>query len=98
MVRAPAGRFYYGWVVVGVTYLALLVSAGVRAAPGVLIHPLATDLGWPRDAISFAVSIGLLLFGLAGWLMDRRGPRLLMLLGLALVGASTAAGAAMTAL
>jgi CHASE2 domain-containing sensor protein len=38
MVRAPAGRFYYGWVVVGVTCLALLVSAGARSAPGVLIH------------------------------------------------------------
>lgn len=66
MVRAAGGRFYYGWVVVGVTCLALLVSAGVCSAPGVSIHPLETDLGWPRDAIPFAVSIGLLLFGPAG--------------------------------
>ncbi len=74
----------------------------MRSAPGVLIHPLEVDLGWDRAAISFAVSIGLVLFGLSGplsgWLMDRAGPRLLMLCGLALIAASTAAGAAMTAL
>jgi hypothetical protein len=33
--KALGGRFYYGWVVVGVVFVALLVSAGVRAAPAV---------------------------------------------------------------
>jgi hypothetical protein len=46
-------------------FLTLLISAGVRSAPGVLIHPLEVDLGWNRAAISFAVSVGLLLFGFA---------------------------------
>lgn len=95
-------RFHYGWIVVGVTAATLIVSAGVRSAPGVMIHPLEVELGWSRATISFAVSIGLLLFGLAGplagWLMDRFGPRLVMLGGLALIGASMAAGAAMTSL
>ena len=99
---AARTRFHYGWVVVGMTALTLLVSAGVRSAPGVLIHPLEVDLGWNRDTISFAVALGLILFGLSGpvsgWLIDRLGPRLLMLSGLAIIGASTAAGAAMTAL
>jgi MFS family permease len=67
-------------------FFALLVSAGVRAAPTVLINPLETELGWGRAAISFAVSIGLLLYGLsgpaAGWLMDRYGPKKLALTGL----------------
>jgi MFS family permease len=96
------GRFYYGWVVVGVTFVALLVSAGVRSAPGVLVHPLEVDLGWSRAAISVAVSLGLLCHGLAapfgGWLADRLGPRLLLLVGLALVGVSTLASTAMTEL
>ncbi|MDP8974001.1 MAG: MFS transporter, partial [Actinomycetota bacterium] len=78
MVKALGGQLYYGWVVVAVVFLALLVSAGVRAAPAVLINPLETELGWSRAAISFAVSVGLLLYGLsgpvAGWLMDRFGP------------------------
>jgi sugar phosphate permease len=101
-VRALNGRLHYGWIVVGVTFLALLVSAGIRAAPGVLIYPLETDLGWSRAAIAFAVSIGLLLYGLAGPFagraMDRLGPRRVVLVGLALIAASTAASAAMTAL
>lgn len=33
-------RFYYGWIVVAVTALALLVSAGVRSAPGVFLVPM----------------------------------------------------------
>lgn len=100
MVKALGGRLYYGWV--AVVFLALLVSAGVRAAPAVLINPLETELGWSRAAISFAVSVGLLLYGLsgpvAGWLMDRFGPTKLTLVGLAIIGGSTLAGAAMTEL
>ena len=102
MQKAVGGRFYYGWVVVAVVFLALLVSAGVRAAPAVLINPLESELGWSRAAISFAVSIGLLLYGLsgpvAGWLMDRFGPTRVVLFGLVVIGGSTLAGAAMTQL
>src|SRR5215212_7887663 len=100
--RVLRERLYYGWVVVAVVFLALLVSAGVRAAPAVLINPLETELGWGRAAISFAASVGLFLYGLsgpvAGWLMDRFGPTRITLVGLALIGGSTLAGAAMTKL
>ncbi len=93
---------HYGWMVVAVTAVTLLVSSGVRSLPGVLIHPLEMDLGWSRPAISAAVSVGLLLYGLAGpfagRLMDRFGPRRLMLAGLALFGVATAASAGMTQL
>ena len=102
MQRALNGRFYYGWVVVWVVFLALLVSAGVRAAPTVLINPLESELGWGRAVISAAVSVGLLLYGLtgpaAGWLMDRLGPKLLAVAGVLIIGASTLAGAAVTEL
>ncbi len=94
---ALRGRVYYGWVVVAVVFLALLVSAGVRAAPTVLVNPLETELGWSRAAISLAVSVGLLLYGFsgpaAGWLMDRLGPKPLTLIGLCIIGFSTLAGA-----
>ena len=66
MQRSLTGRIYYGWIVVGVTALTLITSAGERSVPGVLIHPLEEEFGWSRAGISLAVSIGLLLFGFAG--------------------------------
>jgi hypothetical protein len=43
--KVLGGLFYYGWAVVAVVFLALLTSAGVRAAPAVLINPLEAELG-----------------------------------------------------
>jgi MFS family permease len=60
----------------------------------VLIHPLEAEFGWSRAAIAFVVSVNLLLFGIAspvsGWLLDRFGPRKVMLgsLGLLIIGVS----------
>ncbi len=100
--RLAAGRFHYAWWVVGVTFATLVVSAGVRSAPGVLIVPLEHDLGWSRAGISFAISIGLLLYGLsgpfAGQLMDRVGSRRVMMAGLLITGSSIAFSVAMTEL
>jgi MFS family permease len=95
-------RLYYGWVIVAVTAVTLLVSAGVRSAPGVFLTSLQGDMGWSVATISFAVSIGLLLFGLVGpltgWLIDRFGPRVALLGGILLIVASMVVSARMTAL
>jgi sugar phosphate permease len=65
----------------------------------VFLLPIRAELGWSRASISFAVSIGLLLYGLAGpvtgWLMDRFGPRQLMLAGMLVVTASMVASGMM---
>lgn len=83
---------FYGWVVVAVTVLAVLVGAGVRSAPGVFLRPMVMDTGFNLPAISFAVSIGLVFYGLAaplsGWLMDKFGPKRVTLAGLALLALS----------
>jgi hypothetical protein len=42
----------YAFVVVAVTFLSLLVSAGLRAAPSVLMTPLQFDFGWSRGLVS----------------------------------------------
>ena len=82
-------RRHYAWVVAAITFVVLLVVAGVRTAPGVLITPLEAEFGWSRASISLAVAISLLFFGLGGplggSLVDRWGPRRVMLGGLALV-------------
>jgi MFS family permease len=88
--RPPiATSFYYGWVVLALSFLTTLVGAGIRSSPAVLIHPFELEFGWSRAAIAFAVSINLLLFGVAapisGWLLDRFGPRRVMLGSLSLL-------------
>ncbi len=47
----PPARLHYGWIVAGVTFLVLLVGAGVRATPGVMIVPWsANSAGAPRPS------------------------------------------------
>ncbi|HSI10521.1 MAG TPA: MFS transporter [Chthoniobacter sp.] len=92
--QKPA-RFHYAWVVVAITFLTLIVGAGVRSVPGVLIVPLEHEFGWTRATVSFAVSINLLLYGLIGpfaaGFINLYGPRRVMLLAFTLVAAGVAA-------
>ena len=78
-------RFHYAFVVTAVVFLALLVSAAVRGAPGVLIAPLEGEFGWDRASISLAVAVSIIAFGLGGplggTLVDRFGPRRVFIVG-----------------
>jgi predicted MFS family arabinose efflux permease len=89
----------YVFVVVAVVFLALMVSAGLRATPGVLILPLEAAFGWDRASISLAAAIGIFLYGLIGpfgaALMLRFGIRGTVLCALALMAASSAGSALM---
>jgi sugar phosphate permease len=79
-------RIHYAWVVAALTFIALLVAASVRAAPGIFIKPFEAEFGWDRASISLAVSISLITFGLGGpvggTLVDRFGPRRSLIVGL----------------
>ncbi|WP_454019665.1 MFS transporter [Azospirillum sp. Marseille-Q6669] len=80
---------HYGWAVVGVTFLTMLVSAGAVGAPGVLLLPLQREFGWSTADISIALAIRLLLFGLMGpfaaALINRYGVKRMVLSSLTLV-------------
>jgi len=88
-IKAPGG-LYYGWIVVAITFVVGLVGSGVRSSPTVFITPIESEFGWDRAALATAIAINLLLFGLfapvAGMLVERIGPRRLMLAGIALYG------------
>jgi MFS family permease len=91
---------HYGWVMVGVTFLTALVSAGAVGAPGVFIVPLQKEFGWSAAEISSALSIRFLLFGLmapfAAALMNRYGLRNVALAGQLIIAASLIGSIAMT--
>lgn len=77
-------NIHYGWVMVGVTFLTALISAGTVGAPGVFIVPLQKEFGWSTAEISSALSIRFILFGLmapfAAALLNRYGLRNVTLL------------------
>ncbi|MET0277442.1 MAG: MFS transporter [Pseudorhodoplanes sp.] len=56
-------NIHYGWVVVGATFLTMLVTAGALGAPGVLMVPLQKEFGWDAAQISSALAIRFILFG-----------------------------------
>ena len=59
-------NIHYGWVVVAVTFLTMLVTAAAMGTPGVLIVPLEQEFGWDTAQISSALALRLMLFGLFG--------------------------------
>lgn len=87
-------KLHYAWIVAAVTFVVLLLTAGIRAAPGVLIVPLEDEFHWPRSTISFAIAVNLLLNGLIGpfaaALIDRFGVRRTMAAALAVTAAAVA--------
>src|SRR6202162_1516800 len=94
-VRQPnVQKLHYAWVVAGITFITLIVTAAVRATPSILIVPLEQEFGWSRVTISFAISINLLLYGLIGpfaaGLLNRYGARKVMILSLALLSGGVA--------
>jgi len=93
-------RFSYAWVVVGLIFLVLLTSAGIRATPSVMILPLEHEFGWSRSTISLAISFNIALYGLIGPFaaaaMQRFGIRPVVLGALVLLSIGTALSSLMT--
>ncbi|QGQ96454.1 MFS transporter [Paenibacillus psychroresistens] len=89
---SKASKVYYGWFVVGIAFLVLLVSAGINSVPSILMLPLEKEFGWDRAAVSGAVSIKILLYGLMGpfsaALMAKFGIRRMMVTSMAFLAVS----------
>jgi sugar phosphate permease len=87
-------RFHYAWMVIAVTFLIMLVTAGIRATPSIMMVPLERGFGWSRTTISMALAINLALFGLMGPFaaaaMQRFGMRQTVLAALAVLAIAVA--------
>jgi MFS family permease len=85
-VRLP---FFYGWVIVAVAFVTMALGVNARTAFSLLFPPILDEFGWERGVIAGAFSFGFLVSAVLspslGRLMDRRGPRLVMELGVGLV-------------
>ncbi|MBW2609160.1 MAG: MFS transporter [Deltaproteobacteria bacterium] len=94
-------RFYYGWVIVAVSFLTLFFSLGIRYSFGVFFIAILNEYGWGRAETAGAFSLAMIVHALfspfSGYLIDRLGPRklfpmgaILLIMGLVAVGRTTA--------
>ncbi|MFD0675424.1 MULTISPECIES: MFS transporter [unclassified Paenibacillus] len=97
-----SSRIYYGWVVVLIAFVTLLVSAGIRSMPSILMLPFEKEYGWNRGSISAVISTGIFLYGLMGpfsaALLERFGIRRMMVTSLAVLALSLSITPLMSAL
>jgi len=84
-------RLYYGWVIVGVVFVTMAVGVNARTAFSLFLPPILDEFGWDRGLAAGAFSFGFLIsaalsFFIGRW-MDRYGPRMVIELGVGLLGA-----------
>ena len=87
-----SGSFYYGWVVAGACFVVYATVSPLITSFSIFYVAVLRDFHWSRGELSIALAIHLVLVGaaspFAGVLIDRFGPRRVMLLGSALTAAS----------
>jgi MFS transporter, OFA family, oxalate/formate antiporter len=75
-------RIYYGYVMVGVTFLIMMISWGLYIVFGVFFDQLLEEFKWSRASISGAYSVSSIVSGVlgiaVGHLTDRFGPRIVV--------------------
>ncbi|MGP5524095.1 MFS transporter [Glutamicibacter arilaitensis] len=82
-------RIHRAWLVAIVTTLALVATAAFRSTTGAFFEPLESEFGWLRSQLSTAVTINLVVYGLAApfaaTLLERYSMRKVAAIALVLV-------------
>lgn len=103
LARAFARRgIHYGWAVVSVIFLTMLATSAVVGMTAMVILPLKNEFGWDIGAISGALGLRFLVYGMVApftaAVLLRYGVRRVVTCALALTTFSLAAASQMTAL
>ena len=81
---------FYGWVVLGAAFAIIALSIGTLFTLGVFLKPIEESMGWSRSSIGAVGLLNWFVMGLggvvAGYLSDRFGTRVVVLVGGALLG------------
>ena len=84
-------KFFYGYIVVALAFLIMVIMGGTIYTFGIFFKPLAGDFGWTSAATSGAFSLQMVIHGLfyivTGKLNDRFGPRVVVSVCCLLLGA-----------
>src|ERR1700693_1644863 len=93
-VRLP---FFYGWVLVAIAFVTMAIGVNARTALSLLFPPILDEFGWERGMTAGAFSFGFLVSAVItptiGRLNDLRGPRLVIEMGVVLMGGGLLLGA-----
>jgi MFS family permease len=85
--------FFYGWVIVAVAFVTMAVGVNTRTAFSLLLPPILDEFGWSHSVTAGAFSFGFLVTAVAspflGRLMDWRGPRTVIEIGVGLVASGS---------
>ena len=77
--------FFYGWVLVAVAFVTMALGVNARTAFSLLFPEILNEFGWDRGVTAGAFSFGFLVSAIVtpfvGRLMDVRGPRIVVELG-----------------
>ncbi|MEQ1717201.1 MAG: MFS transporter [Hyphomicrobium sp.] len=81
--------FYYGWLIIGIAFVTMAIGVTARTAFSLLMPPLIEEFRWDRGlaagAFSFGFLVSAVLSPIVGRVMDARGPRIVILTGVALM-------------
>lgn len=83
--------FFYGWLIVAVAFVTMAIGVTGRTAFSLLMPPLIDEFGWDRGlaagAFSFGFLVSAILSPFVGRVIDTRGPRIVILVGVVLMAA-----------
>ena len=91
-MKKPSDIFY-GWVILAVAFISIALGYTIRNSFAVFYPTIVEEFGWPRGDTAIMFSIAVITYGLmapvAGSLVDRFKPRLLLSIGACIMGAGT---------
>ena len=82
-------RFFYGWVIVAITFVTMGIGVNARTSFSLFFPSIVDEFGWDRGTTAGAFSFGFIVSAffspLIGRMMDRFGPRVVMEFGVLLM-------------
>ncbi|MFC1937799.1 MFS transporter [Chloroflexota bacterium] len=83
MTGEKKSKIFYGYIVVGASFVIMMFALGANRSFGVFLEPMLAEFGWSRAGISGAFTVSLMLAGflgiVAGRMTDRYGPRVVLI-------------------
>jgi MFS family permease len=90
MKASTRPRIFYGWVIVLVSFLTMVLVVGTRFSFGVFYSSMLTEMGWSRAATAGIFSVSMLVYAAVasgvGAAFDRWGPRRMFPVAAVLLG------------